>query len=47
MPQSSAKTRRGMKLPKLNVSDIAYPFRNVMFRLYLVAVKSKTTAFFL
>lgn len=38
---SSAKTRREMQLPRLNVSDTAYPFRNVMFRLYLVVVKSK------
>ena len=30
----------------MNVSDIAYLFRNAMFRLYLVAVKSKQTAFF-
>lgn len=35
-----------MQLPRLNVSDTAYPFRNVIFRLYLEVVKSKQTAFF-
>lgn len=30
----------------MNVIDIAYPLRNAMFRLYLVVVKNKQTAFF-